>query len=189
MLSASKPAAPSANNGTAPASPAPAPASSPSSSSSSPPAPAPAKASSATTGGSSAAGCSTPLQGLQNRGNHKKFLQLIDATPAAARLADILDSPDVALTLLAPTDDAIADSLSKQGLSFSDLVVREERGCFFSGSFFVWFRHSLHEKSEREKGESEREKKLTHETSTSFFPLQKTKKCAPPPNRPTPRCR
>ena len=177
MLSASKPAAPSANNGTAPASPAPAPASS-SSSSSSPPAPAPAKASSATTGGSSAAGCSTPLQWLQNSGNHKKFLQLIDATPAAARLAEILDSPDVALTLLAPTDDAIADSLSKQGLSFSDLVVREERGCFFSGSFFVWFRHSLHEKSEREREgrESEREKKLTHETSTSFFLLQKTKK-------------
>ena len=186
MLSASKPAAPSANNGTAPASPAPAPASS---SPSPPPAPAPAKASSATTGGSSAAGCSTPLQWLQNSGNHKKFLQLIDATPAAARLAEILDSPDVALTLLAPTDDAIADSLSKQGLSFSDLVVREERGCFFSGSFFVWFRHSLHEKSEREREGRERERKKTHSRDLDlFFPSSKNQKMTPP-NRPTPRCR
>ena len=48
---------------------------------------------------------------------------MIDATPAAARLADILDSPDVALTLLAPTDEALTGSLEKQGLSFSDLVV------------------------------------------------------------------
>jgi uncharacterized surface protein with fasciclin (FAS1) repeats len=180
MLSASKPAAPSANNGTAPASPAPAPPSS--SSSSSPPAPAPAKASSATTGGSSAAGCSTPLQWLQNSGNHKKFLQLIDATPAAARLADILDSPDVALTLLAPTDDAIADSLSKQGLSFSDLVVSEERGCFFSGVFFVYFRHSLHkERRERERRESEREKKNSLTRPRPLFSFFKKPKNAPPP--------
>jgi hypothetical protein len=71
---------------------------------------------------SSAAGCITPLAFIQNDARFKKLTQLIDATPPAARLADILDSPDVAITMLAPTDDAIADSLGKQGLSFSDLV-------------------------------------------------------------------
>ena len=129
MLSTSKASAPSAKNGdmknathsSSPA-PAPAPSSSSSSSSSSSPSP-PAAPAKSNTGGSSAAGCSTPLQWLQNSGNYKKFLQLIDATPAAARLADILDSPDVALTLLAPTDEALTGSLEKQGLSFSDLVV------------------------------------------------------------------
>ena len=71
---------------------------------------------------SSATGCTTPLAYVQNDARFKKLAQLIDATPPAARLADILDSPDVAVTLLAPTDDAVADSLGKQGLSFSDLV-------------------------------------------------------------------
>lgn len=125
MLSTSKASAPAAKNGdmknstsSSSSSPAPTPASSLSSSAPSPPA-----APKSNAGGSSAAGCSTPLQWLQNSGNYKKFLQLIDATPASARLADILDSPDVALTLLAPTDEALSDSLAKQGLSFSDLVV------------------------------------------------------------------
>ena len=127
----------SAGNATATAAaPAPAP-----SSPSAPSPPAPAKSN---TGGSSAAGCSTPLQWLQNSGSYKKFLQLIDATPAAARLADILDSPDVALTLLAPTDDAITDSLTKQGLSFSDLVVRRGEGfafCFDEKRWIFWERN------------------------------------------------
>lgn len=71
---------------------------------------------------SSAAGCVTPLGFIQNDARFKKLQQLIDATPPAARLSDILDSPDVAITVLAPTDDAITDSLGKQGLSFADLV-------------------------------------------------------------------
>ena len=71
---------------------------------------------------SSAAGCVTPLAFIQNDARFKKLQQLIEATPPAARLADILDSPDVAITVLAPTDDAVTDSLGKQGLSFSDLV-------------------------------------------------------------------
>ena len=71
---------------------------------------------------SSAAGCVTPLAFFQNDARFKKLQQLIEATPPAARLSDILDSPDVAITVLAPTDDAVTDSLGKQGLSFSDLV-------------------------------------------------------------------
>ena len=131
MLSTSKASEPAAKNSdlknstASGSSPAPPPSSSNSSSSSPSSSPAPA-APKSSAGGSSASGCSTPLQWLQNSGNYKKLLQLIDATPASARLADILDSPDVALTFLAPTDDAITTSLAKQGLSYSDLVVREE---------------------------------------------------------------
>ena len=76
----------------------------------------------APTAGSKAGGCQTPLAFLQNSGSYKKLVQMVDATPPAAKLADILDSPDVAITVLAPTDDAITESLSKQGLDFSDLV-------------------------------------------------------------------
>ena len=86
-------------------------------------APADAPAAPATaTAGSKAGGCQTPLAFLQNSGDFKKLVQMVDATPAAAKLADILDSPDVAITVLAPTDAAITDSLSRQGLDFADLV-------------------------------------------------------------------
>lgn len=117
MLSTSKASAPDAKNSDSlknatAAAPAAAPAAS------APAAAAPAKQAAP----SSAAGCVTPLAFIQNDARFKKLTQLIDATPPAARLADILDSPDVAITMLAPTDDAIADSLGKQGLSFSDLV-------------------------------------------------------------------
>ena len=154
MLSTSKASAPAAKNGDMKNSTSSSPAPAPSSSSSSPSPPAAAPKSN--TGGSSAAGCSTPLQWLQNSGNYKKFLQLIDATPASARLADILDSPDVALTLLAPTDDAISDSLSKQGLSFSDLVVRREDDFSIFFAKFFW----------RKKNKGKKKNSLT---STLFF--------------------
>ena len=57
----------------------------------------------------------------------------------------------------------------------------------FLGKFFCLVSAlPAREEREREGRESEREKKLTHETSTSFFPLQKTKKCAPPPEQANP---
>jgi len=85
-------------------------------------APADADAAAAPTAGSKAGGCQTPLAFLQGSGSYKKLVQMVDATPPAAKLADILDSPDVAITVLAPTDDAITDSLAAQGLDFADLV-------------------------------------------------------------------
>eukprot|EP00884_Botryococcus_braunii_P013130 jgi/Botrbrau1/21818/Bobra.0190s0035.1 len=70
----------------------------------------------------SADGCQTALSFLESNPDFSMLLKMVNATPAKAHLHDILSSPDVSITLLAPIDWGVNRTLNANGLSFEELL-------------------------------------------------------------------
>lgn len=59
---------------------------------------------------------------MESNPDFSMLLKLVNATPPKAHLHDILSSPDVSITLLAPIDWGVNRTLNANGLSFEELV-------------------------------------------------------------------